>query len=150
MIAFFNVIKLCFKINYFILKSMKSTFFIALSIVIASLFSCKKDDATKNTVTIEIQEPNENQVFSYGEELHVSALIKGTEKLLSVSLTVKNSLTGETLISYSDTEQEKNYFIHEHVFNTVLNQATISIIVEAKISDSLTKTISRNVVFMPQ
>jgi hypothetical protein len=130
---------------------MKSTFFIALFTVIVSLFSsCKKDDETKNTVTIEIQEPNENQVFSYGEELHVSALIKGTEKLLSVSLTVKNSLTGETLISYSDTEQEKNYFIHEHVFNTVLNQATISIIVEAKISDSETKTISRNVVFMPQ
>jgi hypothetical protein len=130
---------------------MKSTFFIALFIVIASLFSsCKKEDATKNTVTIEIQEPNENQVFSYGEELHVSALVKGTEKLLSVNLTVKNTLTGETLISYSDTEQEKNYFIHEHVFNTVLNQATISIIVEAKISDSETKTISRNVVFIPQ
>ncbi|MFN5984465.1 MAG: hypothetical protein ACK476_13255 [Fluviicola sp.] len=130
---------------------MKSTFFIALFIVIASLFSsCKKEDATKNTVTIEIQEPNENQVFSYGEELHVSALVKGTEKLFSVNLTVKNTLTGETLISYSDTEQEKNYFIHEHVFNTVLNQATISIIVEAKISDSETKTISRNVVFIPQ
>lgn len=130
---------------------MKSTFFIALFIVFLSLFSsCKKDDSNQNTVTIEIQEPNENQSFLYGEELHVSALIKGSDKLLSVSLTVKNNLTGETLISYSDTEQEKNYFIHEHVFNTVQTQATISIVVEAKINDSETKIVSRNVVFKPQ
>lgn len=93
-----------------------SMFMAIVATVILFTASCKEDVVTPIAydVTFTIVEPEQDAVFTSGDELHMEVDFEGTKALGNVEMLAINHTTGDTIAHFTATTSETFYMMHEH------------------------------------
>ena len=120
---------------------MKNMIFItmALSMVILSVSSCKKEETP--TATITFNEPLANDSIANGDSLHVEGTITGTGELHGYTLSITNKTSGAILYTGSASNHSDSYAFHEHWLNNVSSTSNIEVKVEVELNHDGNKTV---------
>ena len=122
---------------------------LTLIVLLFSISSCHKGDAT--TATIEIMEPLANDTIPYDDSLHFEGTIIGNGTLYGYQLTYANAFTGEEYLKMESVEKAKSYAFHEHWHNQVTDTTMVTVKVVATLNHKGIKTEKfLNVVCLPQ
>jgi hypothetical protein len=111
---------------------------IALSLVIISISSCKKEETP--TATITFNEPLTNDSITNGDSLHAEGTITGTGELHGYTLIITNKTSGAVLYTSSASNHSDSYAFHEHWLNNVSSTSNIDVKVEVELDHDGNKT----------
>jgi len=107
-------------------------------IVLLSVTSCHKGDAT--SATIDIMEPMANDTIPYDDSLHFEGTIVGDGTMYGYQLTYANAYTGDEYVKMESEEKAKSYAFHEHWHNQVTDTTMVTVKVEATLNHTGLKT----------
>lgn len=129
--------------------------FIVIVLYGSMLSSCRKEDDKKtieeteaeNVVTIQLNTNATSDTIAFGEELHITGTVLGTQEMHGYELVLKNMMTDSVLFKTSEHDHATSYTIHGHWMNNLQNTSGLHItLVVEKDHDGNTLTKEVNLV----
>lgn len=105
-----------------------------VSLIIWSLFACKKEvpyaDASTTEISITFKSPTDNGILSVGEESHIEGIIDANAMMSGWSILMTRA-NGDTIGYYQDLYDQTQYLFHSHWIPTYTDTGTINITASA-------------------